>query len=329
MPKPLVSILIVNFNGGEVFKKCLQSLKKLQYQNYEIIIFDNGSSDGTQKLATVKSTKNLGFVGGNNEAFKKAKGKYILLLNNDTTVSPNLLDVVVAKMERDKTIGVLQPKIYLMDKPNYLDNAGSFLNTFGFTNHWGFLKKDSKEFDNEREIFSAKGACLMTRKNIIEKIGLFDSDYFNYFEESDFCWRVWLAGWRVIYFPKTFIYHKLGYTSRMLSPIDVNFHSLKNRLQSFIKNFELFNLIIYGGTHVFVLVCLIFVYLLELEIEKAAMVEKAIWWNILNFRKSLRKRKQVQKYRKLEDKVLLAKIMQSVNIPSFISHFFATEKSFK
>ncbi len=329
MRNPKVSIIIVNWNGGKVFEDCLRSVKGLKYPNFELIIFDNGSTDGTQKYATLRSKENLGFVGGNNKGVKIATGKYILLLNNDTKVPAYLLNVLINKMENDKNIGILQPKIYLMDKPGYLDNAGSFLNTLGFGNHWGFMEKDRKEFDKEREIFSAKGACLMTRKEIVDKIGLFDEDYFAYFEESDFCWRVWMSGWRVLYYPKTFIYHKLGFTSNKLSMLNLSFHSLKNRIQSFIKNFEFSNLFFYLSIHLLVLTCLMLVYLLELRLEKALMVIKAFQWNIKNLRKTLEKRKLVQKLRVKKDKEVLPIIMQSANFFSFLSHFFETEKNFK
>src|SRR5579859_8159478 len=116
MKEPKVSIIIVNFNGGDVFRECLSSLKKITYSNYELIIFDNASTDGTEKLATIKNDKNIGFVGGNNEALKLAKGKYVLLLNNDTKVPSDFLNILVSKMESNEKIGVIQPKIYLMDK---------------------------------------------------------------------------------------------------------------------------------------------------------------------------------------------------------------------
>src|SRR5258708_30274402 len=131
MKEPLVSIIIVNWNGGRVFEDCLESLKNLKYPNYELIVFDNVSNDGTEKYATIQSNKNLGFVGGNNKAIKRASGKYILLLNNDTKVPDDLLNVLVSKIESDSRIGVIQPKILIMDSPYYLDNAGSFITKIG------------------------------------------------------------------------------------------------------------------------------------------------------------------------------------------------------
>src|SRR3989344_5075483 len=136
--QPLVSIIIINWNGGEIFRKCLKSLISIDYPRWELIVVDNGSSDGSvtlplklkirnEKLRVVKNKINLGFAEANNQGFKLAQGKYILLLNNDTKVEPDFLSKMVERIEQDDLVAVVQPKIFLMDKPGYLDNAGSYL----------------------------------------------------------------------------------------------------------------------------------------------------------------------------------------------------------
>ena len=197
---PLVSIIVVNWNGGQILQRCLESIRLLTYPNYELIIVDNGSSDGTQKLAQIRNTQNQGFSQANNQGVAHAKGKYILLLNNDTIVSSGCLSILVDRIEKDRSLGVIQPKIYLMDNPTHLDSVGSFLTITGFLQHWGYLQADGPQFNHEREIFSAKGACMLIKKTVIEKVGLFDPDFGSYFEESDFCWRGWLGGWEGPYF---------------------------------------------------------------------------------------------------------------------------------
>lgn len=335
--KPLVSIIIVNYNGKDVLLTCLKSLEDLSYPNYELILVDNGSTDGSLKALAKLNTKftllqndrNLGFAPANNQGVKVAKGEYLLLLNNDTIVSPDLLDKMVAKMESVKAIGAMQPKIYLMDKPGYLDNAGSFLNTIGFSNHWGFGQKDDPEFSKEREIFAAKGACLLTRASIVKKVGLFDDAFGSYFEESDYCWRVWMAGWKVLYYPETFIYHKVGFTSSKQSAVDINYHSLKNRLASFIKNFQTINLIKYLGIHSIFLMGLVVIYLLKLQFKKVAMILKAFAWNAVNFPVTLAKRHEIQRIRTKPDSKVLPIIMQATNFSDMLSHFKKVEKNFK
>src|SRR5258706_12709674 len=120
--KPKVSVIVVNWNGGEIFVNCLESLKKISYENWELIVVDNASTDGSnnikgfKNLKTIQNKTNVGFAPANNQGFEISKGKYILLLNNDTLVPPNLLDAFVKKMQMDESIGVMQQKIYLMNK---------------------------------------------------------------------------------------------------------------------------------------------------------------------------------------------------------------------
>ena len=160
--QPKVSIVIINWNGGKVFERCLQSLTKLTYSNWELLVVDNGSTDKSNFLPKqffagsklLSNKRNVGFALANNQATKKARGEYLLLLNNDTQVSPNLLDVLIDKMENDPSIGVVQPKIKMMADPQYLDNAGSFMTWTGFLSHWGYGMKDTGEFNREREVFS-------------------------------------------------------------------------------------------------------------------------------------------------------------------------------
>src|SRR5688572_5204665 len=131
----LVSIIIVNYNGEKVLEDCLKSTEKISYPKVEIILVDNGSTDESlnivsryKKVKLIKNDLNLGFAPANNQGDKIAKGEYILLLNNDTKVPANFLAPMIEKMELDSTIGAMQPKIYLIDQSDRLDNAGSFLN---------------------------------------------------------------------------------------------------------------------------------------------------------------------------------------------------------
>lgn len=339
MRKPLVSIIIVNWNGGKVFDDCLKSLAKLNYPNWELVVVDNGSIDGSEKLPEnyelgiknyelIKNRENKGFAVANNQGLKKAKGDYILLLNNDTKVTSTFLSKMVEKMESDPKIGVMQPKIFLMDKPGYLDNTGTFMTWTGFLQHWGFMAKDSKRFGREREIFSAKGACLLTRKSLIEKIGLFDDDFVSYFEESDFCWRAWLAGYTVLYFPGAKIYHKLGMTSKRMLQTDINFHSSKNRILALLKNLEAKNLVIILIPHLFLNLFLIIFYLVKLQPPKAWMLTSAVLWNTRRLPQTLKKRRSVQKMRTVGDKKLFSGIWQKLSIPEMLSHFKKVEANF-
>ncbi|KKR81017.1 MAG: Glycosyl transferase family 2 [Candidatus Daviesbacteria bacterium GW2011_GWA1_41_61] len=340
MSKSLVSVIIINWNGGEVFKNCLQSLSKIDYQNWELIVVDNGSSDDSQLLVTqvklpykrnqlIQNNLNLGFALANNQGAKKAQGKYLLLLNNDTMVEPNFLSKMVTKMEADPSLGVLQPKICLMDKPDYLDNAGSFLTKIGFWDHWGFLEKDGVAFSKEREIFSAKGACMLIRKEVIDKVGLFDEDFVSYFEESDFCWRVWLAGYKVLFYPQVKIYHKVGFTIKRLDVFDINYHYYKNRICSLIQNLETKNLLTVFTSHLFISVGIAVVFLLRRNLNNFFMVFRAILWNVFNLPKILSKRSLVQKMRVVGDDELFAWAMHGVDWRKHFGDFKRVEGDLK
>lgn len=336
---PLVSIIIVNWNGSQVFASCLTSLEKLKYPRWELIVVDNGSIDKSQNLPVsfklnhvqyglIQNTSNLGFAAANNQGLEKVKGEYILLLNNDTLVTPDFLNIMISKMEKDKNIGVMQPKIFLIDKPGYLDNAGTYLTWTGFLEHWGFMQKDKKEFNKDRKIFSAKGACLLTRSDLVNKIGLFDMDFGSYFEETDFCWRVWLAGYDVVYYPQSHIYHMLGATSKKMKQTTINYHSFKNRICSLTKNLNSANLVSILIPHILILLGLGAFYLVRLQIDKTLMIYKSILWNIFHLKQTLDKRNKVQKMRVKSDEEIFEKVYKKVNIHEMLLHFKRVEANF-
>lgn len=340
MKNPLVSIIIVNWNGGEVLRQCLESLSKVEYPHWELIMVDNGSTDGSEKIAfnlklkiknlkLIRNSKNLGFATANNLGYKKAKGDYVLLLNNDTLVDRFFLKKLVERGEQDLTLGVIQPKIYLMDKPGYLDNAGSFITKIGFWHHWGYLQKDSVEFNQERDIFSAKGACMLIRRAVIEKVGLFDPDFISYFEETDFCWRVWLSGFRVIYYPSALIYHKVGYTIRRLSVLDNNYNYYKNRISSQLKNFEIKNIVLILIFHLCLSVGISFVFLIRGNISNFFMIIKAIFWNFLNISEIINKRNSIQSLRVVTDDKLFESLSVPVDWKKFLGDFKRIEEDIK
>ena len=336
---PLVSIIITNYNGGQILLDCIESLKKLEYLNFEVVLIDDRSKDasfenaiknkGKLKLKHSRNKVNLGFAGANNAGLALASGTYVLLLNNDTTVAPDLLSKLVHRMEADPKIGAAQVKIKMMDSLGFLDNAGSYLTRTGFLVHWGFGKRDSKEFDTEKIIFSAKGACLMAKREVIDKVGLFDNDFVSYIEETDFCWRVWLAGYKIYYLPQTYIWHKVGFTfSKQFNPVVVNYNSFKNRILCLYKNLETKNLFLIFIPHIIIIISLSFYYLLRLQFSKFSMITRAIWWNIKNIKKSSQKRRVVQKMRVVSDDQLFKFIMKKFNFKEMLSHFIKVESNF-
>jgi GT2 family glycosyltransferase len=328
----LVSIIIVNWDGLEHLQKCLPTIYRQDYKSIEVILVDNGSKDDSvewvkrhfPQVKLLIEKKNLGFAEGNNVGFKQAKGEYILFLNNDTQVTDHFLSELIKSMMKDKALGGVQSKILFMDSPSQLDSAGSYLTNTGFLYHSGVYEKDSVKFNTPKLIFSAKGACMCFRKDVLDKVvvsgELFDNDFFAYFEETDLCHRVWLAGYKIKYIPASIIYHKFGATSVKLRKPFVEFHSYKNRINSYIKNFDLTNLAKILSLHLLLCFALSLAFLLKGEFGIAIAIHKAIWWNILNLNSTLRKRSKVQhKIRKVKDGIILREIMVNPRIVYYLA----------
>ena len=331
----LVSIIVVNWNGKHYLRACLSSLYKQNYKNIEVLLVDNASIDGSVKYVKkyfpktkiIINKKNLGFAEPNNIGYDNSKGKYILFLNNDTRVTDNFLTELIKVLQSDKKIGGVQSKILLMDNPKKLDSVGAFLTITGFLYHYGIAKKDSPNYDKQINIYSAKGACMMFSREVLTKVKIdgeiFDSRYFAYFEETDLCHRVWLAGYRIVFAPKSVIYHKLGGTSTLINNAFVQYHSFKNRINSYLKNFERVTLLKILPLHVFLSEVYAVLNLLRANVKLFIAIQKAIVWNIKNINETLKKRSKIQKgVRKIIDKVLLPLIKKRVKL-NYYFHLFS------
>lgn len=319
MHNSLVSVIIVNWNGADVLVECLNSLCKQEYKPLEIIVVDNNSHDQSvdiikhkfKSIKLIASKTNLGFARGNNFGYAQAKGKYILLLNNDTVVTPRFLFPLVAQLKKDSTVGVVQPKILFSQNPLYTDSTlnscGTFLTSTGFLYHFGYGKDPSMPLYNKKmQIFSAHGACMLIRKTLIEKIGLFDPDFFAYFEESDFCLRAWIAGEKTVYEPQSMIYHRGSVTTRKFGSTLLLFHSYKNRVNSYVKNFELLTVVKILPFHLLLCEFASLSYLLLGRFGSFIAVQKALIWNLLHLRQTYIQRYVIQhSIRKLSDKTIL------------------------
>jgi hypothetical protein len=331
MKKPQVSIIILTYARQlEYIKKCLQSFKKVNFNSYEIIVVDNASDDNTTafikkhfpNVKIIKNKKNFGFCEGNNIGLKNAKGELILFLNNDTEVAANFLDPLVSVLEKNTTVGVVQPKIRQMLEREKLDACASFLTNTGLLYHFGYSQNQSiKKYNKKMFMYSAKGAGFMTRKSLIKKIGLFDSDYFAYFEETDFCHRVWLSGYSVEYTPASEIFHLGGAEFKGTTPPNIQFNSYKNRICTYIKNLGTWELLKILPVHV--LTCLIgaAVYLAIGKFSISKGIINAIFWNITHLKQTLKKRKYVQsKIRKVSDRNFIKKVKHNPSF-SYYKHF--------
>jgi len=232
-----VSIIIVNYNGKPHLEKCLESLSKIKYQNLEIIIIDNHSTDGSLEfiqtkyphIKTIKLDANYGFAEPNNIGAKDAMGEYLLFLNNDTIVTPNFVEELVNVMNQDPQIAISQSMLLKPDGD--VDSSGDFIDTLGRA-YSSKNKSTSVQY-----ILSARGASMMVKKDIFFKLGGFDKNFFASFEDVDIGWRAWLCGYKVVLVPNSIVYHIGRQTISKLDSM-IMFHAAKNFLVLHLTNFE-------------------------------------------------------------------------------------------
>ena len=332
---PKVSIVILNYNGRKHVIDCLRSLEKITYKNTEIILYDNGSSDDIseeikqkfKKVRVIRRTTNIGFSGGNTDAYRYSHGKYLLLLNNDTTVTKAFLTALVKRMEKDPQIGIVQPKI-VFQRTKKLQSGCVFFTSTGFLYYLGFGKDPgNKTYNIPMQVHSANGACMLIRREVIEKIGLFDKDFFLYFEETDFCHRALLAGYTVWYEPKATIYHIGSVDNSRYKYSLLVYYSFRNRLVSYIKNLGLASLFVVLPVHTLLCIGLIFAYLFSGKPESSLAVCKALMYNIQNIRHTLQKRAYVQKHlRRLADGEFLLRVTRFPRIEYYLRLFTGLER---
>ena len=339
---PKVSIIVLNWNGKKFLKNCLDSLQKVTYSPLEIIVVDNNSTDGSQefvktnyqKVILIENKENYGFAKGNNIGFKASTGDYILILNNDTVVTSNFLSPLIKDFEDNPEIACLQPQIRLSKDKELLDGVGAFLTFTGFLYHFGYLKdRMEPKYNKKMRIFSAKGACMLLRKKAIEKVGLFDEDFFIFFEETDLCFRLWLAGYSVMYDPNSVIYHIGGGDTASSDSYryERRMHlSLRNMLCSYIKNFGARNMLIILPIFIFLELSLALYFLITLRMNLMIVIFKAFLWNIKSMRKTLKKRRLVQhKIRKIPDSVLNNQIICNPSFSYYLYLFAGKLGSYK
>ena len=321
---PLVSVIIVNYNGKKWLNKCLTSISNQSYKNYEIIFVDNASSDDSvefvknkfSNVQIVQNNHNGGFAEGNNLGFSKSKGEYIILLNNDTYVEKDYIKNFVKVFEEFPDTAVAQSKIVLMNEPEKLDIACSFWTPTAMLYYEGIGTNASKpNYNKPKKMFTVKGASMIFKKELADKVGLFDEKFWAYYEETDFCHRCLVWGYDVMYYPKATCYHAGGKTAEMFEQEYIQFHNFKNKLASYIHNFELKYLIWYGFIFTFSSLGIFSLFfIINGRFWFAKAMYRAYFWNIKNLPYSIKYRKNVQKYRKVKDKRYLTEVTRKPSL---------------
>lgn len=289
---PLVSIITINYDHPEVTCELLESLRKITYPNIEIIVVDNASPNDDQsvikekhpEIIFIQSDKNLGFAGGNNLGIRKSKGKYILLLNNDTEVDTNFLQPLVNKCENNKKVGAVSPKIYYFYDKKIIQWAGNYkMNKFTMRcMARGWLEKENGQYDSDWKSFYNHGAAMLVPRTVIDKIGLMSEVYFLYYEELDWSERIRNSGYEIYYVHNSMIYHKESISTGTDSPLKT-YYMNRGRFIFLRKN-------VHGITFFLALLYMIFISipknLFELILKQKWTLTKSyinsITWNLKN-----------------------------------------------
>jgi len=328
---PLVSVIIVNYNAKEYLRSCLEAVVQNTYPSYEVLVVDNGSTDGSNvmvahefggRVKIIPLAKNFGPAYARNRGVEQARGKYLAFLDNDTIPDKNWLGAAVGVMEDDASIGVVQCKLLLASDREKFDYAGDYLSQYGFlVQRVEANVVDEGQFDQLDEILSAKSAAMLIRKDVFEEIGGFDEDYFIYLEETDLGWRTWLAGYRIIFVPDSVVYHEFGTTSLLepkLQSFNAKFHGTKNYITTLIKNFGGPNALKIVPLHILLWLGLGSFLVLKSQFKEGFYVWRGVLWCGFHLSQVLKKRRRIQSTRVVSEKALMNKLLKKVPFDYFL-----------
>lgn len=236
-----VTVVVVTWNGRHLLPRCLAGLS-VQDVPSEVWVVDNGSTDGTAEwlraehpqVRLVRSERNLGFAGGNDLALREVTTPYAVLLNNDAVPRPGWLRALLEPMA-DAQVAAVASKVLFAEPPGVLNSVGGGVDRHGYGYDRGFRAPDDGRLDAPADVFSAPGTAVALRTAALADVGLLDEDFFLYYEDTDLCWRLRLACWRVVVQPSAVVEHLHSATA--VSESDLHrFHDARNRLLMLTKN---------------------------------------------------------------------------------------------
>lgn len=301
MSNDLVSVIILNYNGKDMLVECLEAVFRQTYPNYEVIVVDNASRDGSEALVRAKFPKarllilerNFGFAGGNNRGMEIARGKYIALLNNDAVPEPQWLEELVRALEKDPTAGFCASKILVYGGEGLIDTAGDGWATVGVGFKHGKDQREGAAYSQFRYVFSACAAAALYRRSMLDEIGGFDEDFFFSCEDTDLSFRAQLAGYRCLYVPLAVVHHRVGASSRDRSFLFYMWY--RNLEYVYFKNMPQVLLWKYLPLHLFYMFCSLAASPLR---GTTGAFLRAKLYILLNVPKVWRKRRAIQRSRK-------------------------------
>jgi GT2 family glycosyltransferase len=309
---PFVSVIIVNFNGKKWLERCIPSVLNSSYDNFEVIVVDNGSTDGSAEfimknypnIKLIRLKENKGWSYANNIGIKVSKGDIIICLSNDMEVHPQWITEIVNFMKANPAVGIVQCNSVSMWDRKTLDSSMNYLDKLGYAYGYAPLKIPY-------EVFFAEGMAFAFKREVVENVGLLDHYYFMEYDDMDFCWRARLAGYKVYFLPSAIVYHARGgtvgktYFQRIKN---VELYT-RNHIVTLIKNYEVGNLLkILPIVLIIEITKAIYILIVKKNVKVGVAILKGILQAIKDLKIVLKKRYYVQSRRKISDAELM-KIM--------------------
>lgn len=245
---PRVSVVIPLWKGLPHIPACLAALRAQTLRDHEVVVVDNASPDGAgdwvarehPEARLVRNPRNLGFAGGTNAGLREARGRFLVTLNQDTVADPRFLEELVAATAWGPRVGMVASKMVFLQQRRVINSTGiQVLGDFYGEDRGGYEPDDGR-WDMPSEVFGPCGGAALYTRELLDDVGLFDEDFFCYFEDLDLAWRARLAGWRCVYNPKAVVGHKLRGSEAAVRPDETPRHVLawceRNRLWAVAKN---------------------------------------------------------------------------------------------
>ena len=325
--EPAISVIILNFNGGKLLEECISSVLKTDYQNFEVILVDNASKDMSHKkckekfpnIKLVENKTNLGYCEGNNVGIRQTNAEFIVILNPDTIVEKSWLKELYNAFKKNGP-GLYQPKLLSSKNHKIINTAGNMITLFGFGYSKGKGMEDHGQYDNQKNINFASGACLFTSKEIMDKIGHFESFLFAYHDDMDLGWRAAQIGIRSCYVPTSLVYHAESFSFKWKPK---KFYLLeRNRWYCLLTHYS-------RKTFYKILpsVVLIEVLMFLFYLSKGLIKEKLSGYQDIIKNRKLIKQKyiELESRKKILDKELIKNFVDELEIPFQVASQFQTK----
>jgi len=321
--EPLVSIIILNYNAGQLLTDCVNSILQSDYSNYEIIVVDNASKDQSHRkckqsfsqIHLIENAENLGYCEGNNVGIRNSKGELVVILNPDTLVEPNWIKELLSAYKKFGD-GLYQPKFLTTTNHEIIMSTGNMIQLFGFGYSRGKGELDTKQFEEPEIIGYASGTCLFTSSKLIRELGMLDPFLFAYHDDLDLGWRASMIGIKSYYIPRSIVYHPPEGFSFKWSPF--KFYLLERNRQYCLLTH-------YSRTTLYKILPALF--LVEIAViafyTTRGMLRLKIRANldILKNRKTIKTRyKELQKFRKLSDYDIIKSFQDQVYVPKEVAN---------